>query len=87
MSFFRQWETFIGHPFSAGNKTEPHKDGFFSELQTILEVDCDILRDMYWPRGNLMCLRLWEGGFLKEVNSLGVEGGSSRGRGKVEKDR
>lgn len=56
--FLRQWETFIGHPFSTGNKA--HKDGFCSELIGYPGRGCDIFGDMCWPEENLMCVGLWE---------------------------
>lgn len=56
VGFLRQWETFIGHPFSAGNKA--HKGGFCSELIGHPGRGCDILGNMCWPEENLMCVGL-----------------------------
>lgn len=49
VGFLRQWETFIGHPFSAGNKA--HKDGFCSELIGCPGRGCDIFGGYVLARG------------------------------------
>lgn len=57
VSFLGLWET-LNVLSLLGTKRSHTKMAFVLSSQAILEEDCDILGDMYWPGENLMCVGL-----------------------------